>query len=162
MTAGIKLTTTTTTGANADDDVKDESGGVSTPFIFLTAILLPISFPFITAAVLKCHNASTVSKITHLCRTQCNEWASRRKVSRLEWNNYRVFPMKTRRSTKIMILVDPVVTKDLEEGDSIPTANTSDSALNGFIFKEKDVHVKRTRNRCVILSYRKAIVPAYT
>lgn len=64
--------------ANPQDEEDDNDGGISTPVVLLTA--LPICFPFVMAAFLNCHAASTVSRLLALCRTSCGQWAASKSV----------------------------------------------------------------------------------
>ena len=108
-------------GDSDDNDDDDDAGGVSTVLVLLTAI--PISFPFVTAAVLNCHNASTVSKIMQLCRTSCDEWASAKGVD-VKVEQLQSVSNEDQVIDKIFIQFGPRATKTLEESDSMPTSNS--------------------------------------
>ena len=100
--------------SSSNDDVgdgnEDEDGSsVSTLLVLVTAI--PISLPFVMAAFLNCHNASTVSKLLDLCRTSCDRWASAKAVK------------ATVEQLQSVSNTDEVIDKFLIQFDPLPPSN---------------------------------------
>ena len=104
-------------GDSGDDDEGDEGDdSVSTALVLVTAI--PICFPFVMAAVLNCHNASTVSKLLDLCRTSCEQWATAKAV-KVTVEQIQSVSNQDEVIDKFLIQFDPLPTsKDVESGDT--------------------------------------------
>uniref|UniRef100_A0A7S3PEI4 Uncharacterized protein n=1 Tax=Amphora coffeiformis TaxID=265554 RepID=A0A7S3PEI4_9STRA len=122
-----------------DGDKNDEGddGDDAPPTLLVLLTAIPISFPFIMAALLNCHNASTVSKIIHLFRTRCDEWASEKGVE-VRVEQLQSVSNEDQVIDKILIEFGPGVAKGVEESDSVPTTYTSASARSRYIPHEKD------------------------
>lgn len=118
-----------------NDGDKDGDGGVSTLLVLLTAI--PIAFPFVMAAVLNCHNASTVAKIIQLCRTNCEEWASKKGVD-VKVEQLQSVSNEDEVIDKILIQFNPRSTKGHEESDGTPASCSSGTIQSDSTPQEKD------------------------
>lgn len=99
-----------------DDEDKDD-GTVSTALVVVTAI--PICFPFVMAAVLNCHTASTISKLLDLCRTSSVRWVTSKTVT-VTVEQIQSVSNQDEVIDKFLIQFDPLppTSKDLETGSA--------------------------------------------
>ena len=107
--------------SDENDNDDDDDVSVSTALVLVTAI--PICFPFVMAAVLNCHGASTVSQLLELCQTSCHQWATA-KAAQATVEQIQSVSNRDEVINQFLIQFEPLpAAKDVEAGTDLTEAS---------------------------------------